>query len=381
MTLPKTMRRWVYAQPMVGSVVTPDQFALVETPLPEPGAGEALVQVKVMGIHPRVRTNMAPGGSLELGQSETDFSCAVVVKSRDPLLREGDVIACQTGWQDYALVSSASGPVNYAPPSAAVKELNGSNSQWTYAYRPWLVDRFAGEDLIGLMGTTGLTAYFGMREVGPLMPGDAVAAAAVAGATGSICAQLAKAAGCYVVGFAGGVDKCKWAVGELGLDHCIDYRSPDLGEQIRAAFPNGVDVFSDGVGGPVTEGVFEVMNRFGRVLSYGFSHSIYADEVTVRPKRRPNRSSQAYRVGLRRTFGITEDLERMVQERQLKVEAWIVSDYYYDRLQAENDLVRLVDSGRLTPVNTVFDGFENLPQAITSMFTGSRYGKMSVRFS
>jgi NADPH-dependent curcumin reductase CurA len=381
MTSPtNTMKRWVYAEPMKNSKVTPEQFALVETPLPEPAEGEALVKVKAMGIHPRVRLSMAPGGPLQLGQSETDFACAVVVRSRDPALREGDVIACQTEWQDYALVSSAWGPVGYASPPAAVKELNGTNSQWTYVFRPWLVDQFPPEDLIGLMGTTGLTAYFGMREVGPLMPGDVVAAAAVTGATGSISAQLAKAAGCYVVGFAGGVDKCTWAVEELGIDHCIDYRSPDLGEQVRKAFPDGVDVFSDGVGGPVTDEVFGVMNQYGRVLSYGFSHSIYADQVAARPRRSRNVSPQAYRARLRRTFGITDDLERVVQERQLKVEAWIVSDYYYDRLQAESDLARLVHTGRLSPVNTVVDGFENLPEAITSMFTGSRYGKLSVRF-
>jgi NADPH-dependent curcumin reductase len=212
------------------------------------------------------------------------------------------------------------------------------------------------------------------------MPADAVAAAAVTGATGSISAQLAKAAGCYVVGFAGGADKCAWAVEQLGLDRCIDYRSADLADQVREAFPRGVDVFSDGVGGPVTEEVFKVMNRHGRVLSYGFSHDIYATDVSARPKRSANLGPAAYQARLRRTFGITEELERVVGDKQLKVEAWIVSDYYYDRLQAENVLARLCDTGRITPVNTVVDGFENLPTAITSMFTGSRYGKMSVRF-
>lgn len=381
MTLPETMRRWVYTKPMVDGTVTPEQFALVEEPMPQPAEGESLVRVKLMGMHPRVRISMAPGGTLQLGQSETDFACAEVVQSRDPALREGDLIACQTGWQDYALVSSASGPVGYAPPSSAVKALNHTNSQWTYAFRPWLANDFAPEDLIGLMGTTGLTAYFGMREVGPLMPGDAVACAAVAGATGSISAQLAKAAGCYVVGFAGGADKCRWAVEELGLDHCIDYRSSDLGEQIQQAFPDGVDVFSDGVGGPVTEEVFKAMNRHGRVLSYGFSNDIYADDVSARPKRSRNVSPQVYQARLRRTFGVTDELETIVQKQRLKIEAWIVSDYYYDRLQAENDLARLVQTGHITPVNTVFEGFENLPDALTSMFTGSRYGKMSVRFA
>lgn len=380
MTLPPTIRRWVYGSPMADGRVTPAQFALQQLPMPEPAHGEALVKVLLMGIHPRVRVSMAPGGTLELGESETDFACAVVVRSRDPKLKVGDVIACQTEWQDYALVSSTSGPVGYAPPSAAVRALNDTDSQWTYVYRPWLVDRFAPEDLIGLMGTTGLTAYFGMREVGPLRPSDAVAVAAVAGATGSIAAQLAKAAGCYVVGFAGGSEKCAWAVDELGLDHCLDYRAPDLAAQVRAAFPQGVDVFADGVGGAVTTAVFQAMNDFGRVLSYGFSTDIYATDVVARPKRSPNVSPAEYRARLRRTFGITDQLEQVVHDKQLKVEAWIVSDYYYDRLQAENDLARLVDTGRVTPFNTVFEGFENLPQAISSMFTGVRYGKMAVRF-
>lgn len=378
-TLPKTIRQWVYAKQMVNDKCTEEQFALTEMPMPEPGPGQALVRVKLIGIHPRVRLSMAMGGSLKLGKSEASFACAEVVRSRDPVLREGDIIACQVGWQDYAIVSSADGPIRYGPPSASVKDLNGTNSQWTYVFRSWLAREIPAEDLIGLMGTTGLTAYFGMREVGPLMPRDSVAVAAVAGATGSIAAQIAKVAGCRVVGFAGGAEKCAWAVAELGLDHCIDYRADDLEAQVREAFPDGIDVFSDGVGGSVTDAVFKVMNRGARALSYGFSQRIYADDIEHRRPPPLDAKTGDYRAGLRSSFGITDDLERVVQQKNIKVEAWIVSDYYYDRLQAENDLARLVQCGQIKPINTVFDGFEKLPKAIASTFAGTRYGKLSVR--
>jgi NADPH-dependent curcumin reductase CurA len=108
-----------------------------------------------------------------------------------------------------------------------------------------------------------------------------VAAAASAGATGSIVAQLAKIAGCYVVGFAGGEEKCKWTVEELGLDRCIDYRADDFEEQVRDAFPNGVDLFADGVGGRVTAAVAGVMKQNSRLLAYGNSTAFYGDAASA----------------------------------------------------------------------------------------------------
>ncbi len=382
-SLPKKNRQWVYAKPMVNDKITLEQFAMKEIPILEPKEGQALVRVKLVGIHPRVRQSMS-SGSLKIGESEPNFSCAEVLKSRDRAFKEGDIIACQTGWQDYAIVSSKDPSIHgYGPAPEAVKELNGTNCQWTYVFRPSLVNAFAPEDLIGLMGTTGLTAYFGMREVGPLMPRDAVASAASTGATGSICGQLAKIAGCYVVGFAGGPEKCKWAVEVLGFDKCIDYRARDLEEQVRAAFPNGVDVFSDGVGGEVTAAVSKVMNKNSRLLAYGNSTSYYADEIKPRvgaaPSAAPTPADR--RMALRRGFGVTDDFERIIKDKNIKVEAWIVHDFYYDRIKAENDLARLVKSGQLKPINTVFDGLEKLPEAIMSTFAGSRYGKLSVRFA
>jgi NADPH-dependent curcumin reductase CurA len=363
-------RQWVYGKPMQDSTITLEQFALKDVPMPEPKDGQALVRVKLVGIHPRVRLSMAPRGSLELGETEPNFACAEVLESRDPVFKEGDIIACQAGWQEYAIVSSADGPVHgYGPPPESVRELNRTNCQWTYVFRPSIVRSTPPEDLIGLMGTTGLTAYFGMREVGPLMPGEVVACAASTGATGSICGQLAKIAGCQVVGFAGGAEKCQWTVDALGFDSCIDYRAPDLDAQVRKAFPDGVDVFSDGVGGAVRSAVLKVMKRNSRMLNYGISSLMYADQV------------QPLRPAGRRRFGLTEDDERFARAKNIKIEEWIVHDFYYDRIGAENDLARLVQSGRLKPINSVFEGFEKLPEAIMSTFAGLRYGKLSVRFA
>jgi NADPH-dependent curcumin reductase CurA len=370
-SLPKKNRTWVYGKPMVNNKITLEQFALQEGPIPEPKDGEALVRVKLVGIHPRVRQSMAEGGSLKIGESEPNFSCAEVLKSRDPAFQEGDIIACQTTWTEYAIVSSKDVSLqSYGPAPETVKELNKTNCQWTYVVRPSIVKTTPPEDIIGLMGTTGLTGYFGMREVGPVMPRDVVACAAITGATGSIAGQLAKIAGATVVGFAGGPEKCKWAVDVVGLDKCIDYRSKNLDAEVRAAFPNGVDVFSDGVAGEVRAAVLKVLNPNSRMINYGFSSYLYGDELK---RMRPGQP--------RTMFDLTEEDHKLFKQRNVKVESWIVHDFYYDRIKAENDLARMVQSGRLKPINTVFEGIEKLPEAIISSFAGNRYGKLSVRFA
>jgi len=385
-SLPKKAARWVYAKPMANDAMTLAQFDRRELAMSDPKEGQALVRVKLVGIHPRVRESMS-SGSLKIGDSEPNFSCAQVLKSRDPAFKEGDIIACQTGWEDYALVSSKDASVHgYGPAPATVRELNNTNCQWTYVFRPSMVAVHPPEDLIGLLGTTGLTAYFGLRECGPLMPRDAVAAAASTGATGSIANQLAKIAGCTVVGFAGGAERCKWAVSELGIDKCLDYRAKDLEKQVADAFPTGVDVFCDGVGREVTAAVSKVMNKNSRLLAYGNASGYYAEELTRRPTGQGGASAPPTpadrRRQLRRSFGVTDDFERIIDEKNIKVEAWIVHDFYYDRIKAEDDLTRLVQSGQLKPINSVSEGFDTLPSAIVSMFDGSsRLGKLSVRFA
>ena len=368
--MPKSYRQWVFAKPMHEDVLGPEQFALREHPIPELTSGQALVRVKLINIHSATRTRMA-NGMTRLGDTDrSNYACADVVASRDQTFKEGDVIACQAGWQDHQVISSSDASVGYATPSELVKALNGTNSQWTYVFRPAMVKMWPPEVLREMFGTSGMTAYFGLRECGPLMPRDSVAIAGATGSVGSIAAQLAKIAGSYVVGFAGGADRCNWAVDTLGIDRCIDYRAPDFAAQLKAVFPDGIDVFSDGVGGILTEIVTAQMNQNGRLLSYGGAAGYYADRLDA-PQQRPS---------LRRAFGISEAIEAVLKQRNIKSQAWIVDAFYHERLKAEDDLSRHLRSGALKPINNVVDGFENLPAAVVGLYQGARAGKLQVRF-
>ncbi len=369
--VPKTYRQWFFARPMTDDVLGLKQFALRELPMPVLNQGEALVRVKLVNIHSGTRSRMA-SGTTKLGETDhTNYACAEVVRSRDRTFREGDVIACQAGWQDYQIVRSEDESVGYGPAGELVKALNGTNSQWNYVFRPAMVKMWTPDVLMDMFGTSGMTAYFGMRECGPLMPRDAVAVAGASGSVGSIVAQLAKKAGCHVVGFAGGGERCKWVLDTLGIDNCIDYGAEGFAAQLSAAFPDGIDVFSDGIGGELTGTVAKVMNRHSRLFSYGSAAALYADRFE-QPQRRP--------ATLREMF-ISERAECIIKERNIKVEAWIVHDFYHERLKAEDDISRLLRSGALKAVNNVVEGFENLPQAVVSLYRHSRAGKLQVRFA
>ncbi len=368
--MPKTYRKWIYAKPMVDDALGPEQFALRELPIPELQQDQALVRVKLVNIHSATRLRMARAMT-KLGDTDlSNYACAEVIQSRDKTFKEGDIIACQAGWQDHQIISSDDASVGYGRPSELVKALNGTNSQWNYVFRPAMVKMWPPEVLMEMFGTSGMTAYFGLRECGPLMPGDAVAVAGATGSVGSIAAQLAKIAGCYVVGFGGGADRCKWAEDTLGIDRCIDYRAKDFAAQLEAAFPSGIDVYADGIGGALTETVIAIMKQNSRLLSYGSAAAFYADKLDA-PQHRPP---------LRRAFGISETVETVLKKRNIKSEAWIVDEFYHERLTAEDDLSRLLRRGALKPINNVAEGFDSLPNAVVGLYTTARSGKLQVRF-
>jgi NADPH-dependent curcumin reductase len=368
--MPLTLRQWIYAKPMQDDVLEPDQFELRETPVPEISDGQALVRVKLINLHSNIRTRMALG-AIPLGETDfANYACAEVVQSRDPAFKEGDVIACQAPWQDYAIVSSRQAAIGYGAANEATKALNRTNSQWTYVFRPSLVQAWPPDVLMDIFGTSGMTAWFGMRQCGPILPTETVLVAGVIGSVGSLAAQLATAAGARVIGLAGSPDKCAWARDTLGLADCIDYRAEDLAEQIRSVAPAGIDVYSDGAGGDLTRIVVAAMNRHGRLLSYGTTSSFYAARVNRPTERR----------SLRQTFGISDEVESLLAERQIRSECWIVDAFYGERLVAEDELSHLLARGALRPVNTVVDGFERLPEAIAGLYKTLRFGKLQVRF-
>src|SRR5882757_7250023 len=365
--MPEKYRKWIYAKPMSHDSLGLEQFELRESPIPELKPGRALVRVKLINIHSGTRFRMARGMTKVGDTDYSNYACAEVIQSRDPTFKEGDVIACQAGWQDYQIISSNDACVGYGAASELVKALNGTNSQWTYVFRTAMVKMWPAEVLMEIFGTSGMTAYFGMRECGPLMPRDSVAVAGATGSVGSIVAQLAKIAGCHVVGFGGGADRCHWAVNTLGIDRCIDYQAKDFGRQLESAFPDGIDVYSDGIGGALTETVTAIINPNGRLFSFGTAASFYAENIEAPPQQRPP---------LRRTFGISEQVDSLLKTRNIRSQAWIVDEFYHERLKAEDDLSRLLRSGALKPINNVVEGFDNLPNAVISLYERARSGKL-----
>src|SRR5258708_22859453 len=148
--MPKAHRKWIYAKPMVDDALGPEQFELRELPIPELQQGQALVRVKLVNIHSATRLRM-DRGMTKLGDTDrSNYACAEVIQSRDKTFKEGDVIACQAGWQDHQIISSNDASVGYGPPSQLVKALNGTNSQWHYVFTPGLGQIWASATLRGM---------------------------------------------------------------------------------------------------------------------------------------------------------------------------------------------------------------------------------------
>ncbi|QGY32448.1 MDR family NADP-dependent oxidoreductase [Pantoea cypripedii] len=370
-TLPASYRKWVVSGATGAPDLKKEHFRQVECEIPSLMDGEALIRVKMINVHSATRLRILRG-MIATGQTDlNNYACAEVVSSRDPAFCVGDVIACQAGWQEYQVISSRDLPVGFAEPNNLVKALNGTHSPWVYVFRPAMVQMWPASTLMEIFGTSGMTAWFGLQQNGPMLTRDTVAVAATTGSVGSIVAQIAKAAGCRVVGFAGGAERCTWVTTTLGIDDCIDYTSPDLDKALRKVFPEGIDLFSDGVGGDLTERVTRLMNRHSRLFSYGSAASYYAPSIGSAPEVRPT---------MRQNFGITEEVERRLSERHIRSHVWTVDQFYHQRLQAEDALSQLLLSGQLKPNSHTVDGFEHLPAAITGMYRSRQPGKLQIAF-
>ena len=376
--VPKTVKKWVLAK-NVGedNKLTLEHFKLVEQPMPQIKQGEALIKVILCNIHASTRNLMKKGGSTKVGETDlTNYSAARVVQSRDKTYREGDLITCSAGWNTYQTTSSdlSRGDVNAghgaAREFALVEELNGTSSRTSYVFRPVMVKQYAPDVLMDVFGTSGLTAYYGVREVGPIMPRDKIAVAGTTGGVGAIAAQICKARGAYVVGFGGGADRAKWCVENLGIDAALDYRAADLDAQLKKTFPNGIDVYIDGVGGPLSEAVAKQMNQDGRYFSYGGAAQVYKD-------LQPETSSMANA----KEYGMTDLIEKIIKERHIKLEAWNQAVWAQDRIEAENKLSQLVNTKKLKAINHVVKGFDNIPKGVLSQYDGSNpYGKLQLQY-
>jgi NADPH-dependent curcumin reductase len=333
-TIPKTYRRIVLARRPPGEPAEGD-FRIEEVQVPEPGPGQFLARVIYLSLDPYMRGRMRDAASyappVALGEVMTAGAVGEVVKSSHPQFQVGDIVEDTMGWQEYAVgpgrtarkVDPAHGPVSYAN---------------------------------GVLGMPGMTAYFGLLDVGQPRPGETVVVSAASGAVGQIVGQLAKIAGCRAVGIAGGAKKCAYVRDELGLDACIDYKAEgDLAAAVKAACPNGVDVYFDNVGGPVSDAVLANLNLYARVSLCG---SISQYNVAE-----PGPRWMGTFVGKRAT-----------------ARGFIVWDFNMRYGPALRQMGEWVRSGRIKYREDIVDGgIDKVPIAFIGLLRGENFGKLQVK--
>src|SRR5271165_4125347 len=211
--------------------------------------------------------------------------------------------------------------------------------------------------LLSVYGIAGLTAYFGLIDVGRPLNGETVVVSAAAGSVGSMVGQIAKIKGCHVVGIAGGAEKCRWLIEHLGFDAAVDYKDGGLFKALRAAAPKGIDVYFDNVGGAVLEACLPLMNVHGRVACCGAISQYDGAPAAAGPRGVPG----------------------LIVVKRLIMQGFIVMDYFGQRDRAIADLSAWVEAGKLKVEEDVIDGLENTPAALIGLLAGENRGKRMVR--
>ncbi len=332
-------RQWALARRPRG-MVSPDDFEYREAPIPEPADGEVLLRNLYLSFDPTQRGWMEDRESylppVQIGEVMRAGSVAQVAESRHPGFEKGQLVQTTGGWQDFLVVKPGSGfmPATPIPPGVP----------------PTLA--------LGVLGVTGLTAYWGLLDLGRPKAGETVLVSGAAGATGSVAAQIARIKGCRVVGIAGGEAKCGWLTKSARLDGVIDYKHDDVGKRIGELCPDRVDVFFDNVGGSILEAALDHINMRARVVLCG-GISGYND---VEPRPGPR------------------NLMNLVITRS-RMEGFIVIDYLDRSQQAVTDLLGWIESGELVHQEDVQEGFENIPDTLTRLFTGRNLGKQLLRIA
>jgi NADPH-dependent curcumin reductase CurA len=330
-----TNRKFTLASRPVGAPKLSD-FKLVEEPVRAINDGELLVKSLYLSVDPYMRGRMSDAKSyaapVAIGGTMVGGVVGQVVESKNAKFKAGDVVQSEFGWQEYA-VSDGKGVRKVDPTIAPISTA------------------------IGILGMPGMTAYFGLLEIGQPKSGETVLISGAAGAVGMAVGQIAKIKGCRVVGIAGSDDKVTYLVDELGFDAAFNYKTTDnYLEKYRELCPNGVDVYFDNVGGPITDAVFPVLNVKGRVPVCG-QISQY--------------NNQKQELGPRFMWTLIA--------KQAKVEGFLVFQFFEKFAPAAAEMAGWIQTGKLKYREDIVDGFENMPQAFIGMLEGDNTGKRLVK--
>ena len=332
-------RQWLLSKRPHG-VVDRENFEYAETSIPEAGEGEVLVRNLFLSFDPTQRGWMEDRESylppVQLGEPMRAGSVGQVMETNHPEFARGDLVQTTGGWQDFVVAAPGQGPMGLSK----------------------VPDGISPEMMMSVLGITGLTAYWGLLDLGEPKAGETVLVSGAAGATGSVAGQIAKIKGCRVVGIAGGVEKCTWLKEELGFDEVIDYKNENVDERIGETCPNKVDVFFDNVGGDILEAALNHINMKARVVLCGGISAYNATEPVPGPV----------------------NLMNLVIMRA-RMEGFIVIDYMDRAGIAIEALLGWVGAGELKFQIDLQEGFENIPDTLNRLFTGKNLGKQLLKIA
>jgi hypothetical protein len=315
-----------------GDKLAREHFRLTEAERPQVGDGEVLLRTRYISLDAANRAWMQGAtyrSALESGQVMAGGALAEVVESNVGHLKPGDLVFADTGWQDYAA-------------------LPGKHLTKLPAMEP-------ATHLLSVYGVAGLTAYFGLLECGQPKAGETVVVSAAAGSVGSIVGQIAKIKGCRVVGIAGGAEKGRWLVDELGFDQAIDYKSGDFKRQMREL--GGIDVYFDNVGGDIFEACLFGMKNHGRIACCGAVSQYDGAAPPHGPRGVPG----------------------LIVTKRLTLRGFVVMDFADQNDKALADLQGWVASGQLKVQEDIIDGLENTPAALIGLLAGENRGKRMIK--
>ena len=316
---------------------TRDVWSFTTEPVPEPGDGQIVVKNLAISLDPAMRGWMNEGKSyiepVNIGDVMRAGAIAEVVASKNPAYNAGDLVSAATGVQQYAVIDATrahkSGLFKIDPRA-------GSVTQW-----------------LNVLGMPGMTAYFGLLDVGEPKAGDTVVVSGAAGAVGQTVGQLAKIKGCRAVGIAGGSAKCEWVVKELGFDACIDDKSGNIRAGLKEHCPKGVDVYFDNVGGEILDHVLAKLARGARIVICGAISQYNNMEAVQGPKNYMS-----------------------LLVHRARMQGMVVFDYADRFPQAIAELAGYVKDGRLHSREDVVKGIDNFPEALLKLFSGGNFGKL-----
>jgi NADPH-dependent curcumin reductase CurA len=317
----------------------PENFRFVEIALSQPAEGQVLLKTLWLSLDPYMRGRMSAAKSyaksVEIGEVMVGGTVSEVVESRHKDFKKGDVVASMSGWQEYALSDGT-----------MLRKLDPKAAPVSTA--------------LGVLGMPGMTAYFGLLEIGQPKAGETVVASAASGAVGAVVGQIAKLKGCRVVGVAGGTEKCRYVTDELGFDACVDHRAPDLPEKLAAACPKGIDVYFENVGGATWAAVLPLLNTHARVPVCGMIAHYNDTELPRGPD-------------------LTPRLMRAILTKRLTLRGFIIFDFFPRFAEFERDVGAWVRAGKIKYREDVVEGLDAAPQAFIGLLKGKNFGKLLVR--